>query len=284
MRVYEALQWASSFLADKNGEQPAIEWLLRHHLNVTRTEFFLRMQEQMEPEQLTAFQQDIRAYATGVPVQHLIGYEMFYGRPFRVNRHVLIPRPETEELVLAVLKNIRELFGMKSSVQVVDIGTGSGAIGITLALEERHLNVTAVDLSEDALQIARKNAESLQGEIEFVHGDLLLPFLEEGRTFDVIVSNPPYIPLNEKGSLAANVVDHEPHLALFGGDDGLEVYRRLAEQLPRVIKDKGIVAFEIGAGQGIDVQAMLQKALPQARVVVLNDINGKDRIVLAVWG
>ncbi|MED4079484.1 peptide chain release factor N(5)-glutamine methyltransferase [Halalkalibacterium halodurans] len=284
MRVHEALHWAFSFLRERQLEEPVAEMLLRHYLQMDRARFLASFHEELDGELFQRLEEDLAAHASGVPVQHLIGVESFYGRQFQVDQHVLIPRPETEELVLAVLKEIRRQFKKEEEITILDIGTGSGAIAVTLALEEERTNVTAVDISRDALQVAADNARRLGANVQLIHGDLGEPFLKTGELFDVIVSNPPYIPTVEKDTLAVHVRDHEPALALFGGVDGLDVYRRLMSQLPALTKEeKGMVALEIGTGQGMDVKKLMQTAYPKAAVDVLYDLNGKDRIVLAYW-
>ncbi|MDT8860451.1 peptide chain release factor N(5)-glutamine methyltransferase [Alkalihalobacillus sp. MEB130] len=280
MTIREALRWASSFLEERELEAPVAEWLLRHYYQVNRAKLFMILDDTIEPEVYERLKQDVERHAGGSPVQHIIGYEEFFGRRFSVNEHVLIPRPETEELVVAVQERKRELF-QQEKVQVVDVGTGSGAISVTLALEDETLNVQAIDISEEALQVAKRNAEKLSAKVHFMHGDLLAPIIEVGARVEVVVSNPPYIPLTDAPSLAVHVRDHEPHLALFGGEDGLDLYRRFMEQLPLVLKDKGIVGFEVGVGQAAVIKEMLQTTFPQATTEIKRDINGKERMVFA---
>ncbi|NEU30418.1 peptide chain release factor N(5)-glutamine methyltransferase [bacterium LRH843] len=277
--IREALQWASSFLIERNLEQPVAEWLLRHYYQVDRHGLFMILDESISAEYVSRLKQDLTHHANGTPVQHLIGYEEFYGRRFKVNEDVLIPRPETEELVLSVSKKIQQLFANEERT-IVDVGTGSGAIAITLALEGES-NVNAVDLSERALAVAKENARNLGANVTFMQGDLLQPFIDLGKKIDVVVSNPPYIPLADADQLAVQVRDHEPHLALFGGEDGLDLYRRFMLQLPLVLKEKAIVAFEVGIYQAQVVKELLEQTLPTFRTEVLLDINGKERIVMA---
>ncbi|MBM6616764.1 peptide chain release factor N(5)-glutamine methyltransferase [Bacillus suaedaesalsae] len=281
-KVYEALNWASSFLESAGREAKAGELLLMHVLNVNRTQFFMNMRDEMSNEQVEEFIAIVEKHRGGIPVQHIIGHEEFYGRQFIVNENVLIPRPETEELVLGVTKRIKQHFSKDEKLVVVDVGAGSGAISITLSLEEPRLTVYSVDISEFALKVASENAKQLDANVEFIHGDLLTPFIERQTKVDIVVSNPPYIPNDEK--LSDIVVDHEPHLALFGGNDGLDFYRRFMEQLPLVLKHKALVAFEVGEGQGNAVAELLLTTFPQSTVEVQNDINGKDRMVYALIG
>lgn len=278
--IHEALRWASSFLTERELEQPVAEWLLRHYFQIERSKLLMMLHDPIAPELVSRLQQDLEHHAKGVPVQHLIGYEEFYGRRFNVNSDVLIPRPETEELVLAVGQLKRRLFGSER-VSLVDVGTGSGAISVTLALEDNTLDVVATDISTQALTVAKGNADKLAATVSFLQGDLLQPLIEQGKTVEIVVSNPPYIPLADASELAVHVKDHEPHLALFGGEDGLVFYRRLIEQLPYVLKEKAIVAFEVGVGQAQVVSGLLARAFPAAETKVLLDISGKERLVFA---
>ncbi|MCM3760072.1 peptide chain release factor N(5)-glutamine methyltransferase [Alkalihalobacillus oceani] len=280
MTLHEALRWASSFLEQRSLEQPVAEWLLRHYLQIDRAQLLMRLHDPVSDELLTRLKQDLARHVEGIPVQHLIGYEEFYGRRFTVNSDVLIPRPETEELVQTVL-GLKASYFADRRVTVADIGTGSGAIAITLAMEDPKLNLYAVDISEAALTVAKKNATELGASVSFLHGDLLEPLFERELRMDIVVSNPPYIPLAEEEELAVHVKEHEPHLALFGGDDGLVLYRRMVSRLPAVVKDEAIIAFEVGVGQAEAVREMLQQAFPIAETEIRRDINGKERIVLA---
>ena len=280
-KVYEALNWASSFLKEKERDENASELLLRFFLHTDRTTLLANLREELDSSVLDSFKEAVLLHAKGTPVQYIIGFEDFYGRSFMVNEHVLIPRPETEELVLGAIERVERIFGKNKQIDVVDIGTGSGAIAITLKLERPELNVTASDISEDALNVAKKNAERLSAEVAFEKGDLLTPFLEKGQKFDVVISNPPYIPMSDKEEMSIVVTEHEPHQALFAGEDGLDLYRRFKDELPLVLKEKALVGFEVGAGQSHAVTNLLQEAFPAAKIETVYDINGKDRIVFA---
>ncbi|UTR16274.1 peptide chain release factor N(5)-glutamine methyltransferase [Salipaludibacillus sp. LMS25] len=287
-KTYEALNWASSFLQQHHYETTIGQILLMHHTGWSRTRLLTEQQTVLSADLVTAFQHDVRLAASGTPVQHITGRETFYSRHYHVNNHVLIPRPETEELVetlLTTLNNHQHLFIKKEEepLTIVDVGTGSGIIAITMALEHPSSHVSASDISAEALSVAKKNADDLGAKVAFSHGDLLLPFVEKGYKADVIISNPPYIPIGDKEWMRENVKDHEPSGALFAGEDGLEIYRRLVNQIPLVLAHPGIVAFEIGYNQGDAVTELLQQALPlETYIEVINDINGNERIVLAI--
>lgn len=192
----------------------------------------------------------------GEPIQYIIGETEFYGLPFRVTRDVLIPRPETEHLV----EKIIELARLFPKPRIVDVGTGSGAIAVALAHEWPSAAITAIDISSSALELARWNAEraGFADRIRFLQGDLLAPVA--GEKFEMIVSNPPYVPTTERATLSVEVRDYEPALALFAGDDGLEVYRRLIPASFAALVPGGFVLLEIGFGQSPAIAELLARA------------------------
>ena len=282
MKVYEALRWASSFLRENDRDENAGEWLLMSQLGLSRAQMLANMHDELTEEEEAIFMKDVKKHGIdAVPVQHIIGSEEFYGRTFLVNGDVLIPRPETEELIFHTLAKLKKLFSPEEKLEMADIGTGSGIIAITMALECPDMNVSAVDLSEKALKQAGKNAERLNAKVEFMQGDLLKPLIEAGKKVDVLLSNPPYIPESDHEILSDVVKNHEPHLALFAGDDGLDCYRQITADLPSVLAEKALVGFEVGAGQGEQVAELLRAVYPEANVEVVFDINGKDRMVFA---
>lgn len=279
LRLYEALNWASSFLLKKGREPKAAEYLLMHRLGLSRTMFLASQRDVLDSEDFKWFEAAVMKHGVGVPYQHIIGEEQFYGRRFHVSPNVLIPRPETEELIFGALNLKKTLFG-DSAVSYCDVGTGSGAIAITLALEDPSSHVTAIDLSFEALEVAKENAARLGARVDFIEGDLLTPVVGQAA-FNIVLSNPPYIPSATVDALDPLVKDHDPRLALDGGEDGLEPYRRLAEQLPKVVTDPlFLIGFEIGVGQGEAVQRYLQKAFQKKLVTqVRYDLNGRERFV-----
>lgn len=278
LKQYEVLNRASLFLKEYNREEAVAPLLLQHYLNVTRAVFYMRMREEVPSGVVCDFQDAIKRHAeTGIPIAHITGAAAFYGRDFSVSDNVLIPRPETEELVAGVLDFVRD---WTMPPTIVDIGTGSGIIAITLALELENADMYATDISTDALKIARKNAMALEGEVTFLQGDLLGPIGESGIQPDIIVSNPPYIAEQEAVELDDTVRAFDPEIALFAADNGLEIYKRLFQQLaqredilPR------LVAVEIGHEQGESVEQVAKEAFPKSIVRVQQDMNGKDRMV-----
>lgn len=274
--ILEALNGASSFLIDKGRDENSARILLQHVLGTNYSGLMMRVHDDMPAEKFLQFKQMVEAHAAGRPVQYITGVEEFYGRTFFVDESVLIPRPETEELVYGALERMGKLFSNKT-VKLADIGTGSGAIAISMKHEWPQAIVTATDLSEAALTTAQRNAASLQADVDFRLGDLTAPIAEE--KWDVILSNPPYIAFDEAQDMSSVVLEHEPHSALFAEEDGLILYRQLAEQLPPLMNVPALIGVEIGYLQGEAVAGFFRQHFPQAHVEVVKDINGKDRIV-----
>jgi release factor glutamine methyltransferase len=212
----------------------------------------------------------------GEPIQYIFGETEFYGLPFLVTPDVLIPRPETEHLVEKAL----ELAAQFIAPRIVDLGAGSGAIAVTLAHQLPHAQITAIDLSSAALAVARENAErnGVSSRIRFLCGNLLAPVAEE--RFEIVVSNPPYVPSGDRASLAVEVRDYEPALALFAGDDGLEVYRRLIPAAFAALIPGGFVALEIGFGQSPAIAELLAVSGFE-RIDFVQDLQSIPRVACA---
>ena len=274
---FEALTRASSFLEENKREKEVARYLLQHVLQKNYSELMMTIYDEITPEVYQTFWSYIEEHATGRPFQYITGQESFYGRDFLVNEHVLIPRPETEELIEEVKKRVARLFEEHKTLKIADIGTGSGAIALTVKKEISNAEVTATDISTEALVVAKKNAERLEAKVEFKQGDLIAPIADQ--KWDIILSNPPYIGSHEAESLSDTVIDYEPHLALFAAEDGLQLYRKMTEQLPEIMNAPSFIGFEIGYAQGPAVQKMLQNAFPLADVEIVQDINQKNRFV-----
>lgn len=274
--VYEALARASSFLIENGREEPVARMLLQHVLHKTHVQLLMDMREEISAEQFEHYWSLIEQHKDGKPVQYIIGSEEFYGRTFSVNEHVLIPRPETEELIVETIARMKRLFS-NNELTLADIGTGSGAIAITMKAEVPSLEVTATDLSSQALEVAKANAAELGADISFKHGDLTAPISSE--KWDIVLSNPPYIAHDEAPTLSDTVLNYEPHSALFADENGLILYKRLAEELPAIMNRPALIGLEIGYAQGPAVQSFFQKSFPSAQVDIVKDINGKERMI-----
>ena len=249
--------------------------------NQERYNLYLHYEEEMPEEMLEAFSSGMERILNQEPMAHVLGYSWFYGYKFIVNREVLIPRPETEELCAGILARIDRFFP-EGAVHCVDVGTGSGAIAITVALEEPRVCMDATDISETALVTARQNAENNGANITFLSGDMLRPLEESGKKYDVLISNPPYIPKEEV--MEASVVDFEPHVALFGGEDGLKFYRMIFSECRNVLKERAFMAFEMGWNQREAMSRLVRETLPEAEFEIVKDMNGKDRMLFVYIG
>lgn len=274
--VMEALAWASSFLVDNGREETAARIVMQHILGISYSGVMLHLQDVLTIEQQMKFKELIEEHSSGRPVQYCVGSEEFYGRSFIVDESVLIPRPETEELVLGTINRLDKLFN-KQTLKLADIGTGSGAIAISMKLECPELSVVATDLSKKALMTAQKNAENLAATIDFRLGDLTAPLV--GERFDIILSNPPYIAFNEAKEMSSIVLEHEPHSALFAEEEGLILYRKLAEQLPAIVNKPALIGLEIGYTQGEQVAKFFKNSFPQSIISIEKDINGRPRMI-----
>ena len=209
------------------------------------------------------------------PLGYVLGYEWFYGLKLKVNDAVLIPRSETEELAGYLSADIYDYF--EGQAKVVDIGTGSGALACALKSDFESLDVVGTDISEDALVVAQENAKLNDLDIKFYQGDMAEPLIRAQAKFDVVVCNPPYIKRDEL--IEASVKDYEPHLALFGGVDGLNFYRKLLDQLPYILNEKAIVAFEIGYDQKDALIQEIRMRFEDVHIMSRQDINQKDRMI-----
>lgn len=222
------------------------------------------------------FQDGVLRLLNNEPVAHILGYSWFFGRKFKINNEVLIPRSETEQLVLNSLLEIEAYFN-SFDLELLDLGCGSGAIGITLKLEEALLKVSLSDISIDAVKISQENADELRADVSIFKSDLLEAFISDNKQFDVIISNPPYI-LNDE-DIEVSVKDYEPHLALYGGSDGLDFYRKILKQSKKVLKSPGLLGFEIGYDQKDNLIFEINKIYPKAEIKTFKDFADLDRMI-----
>lgn len=252
-------------------EAESLSFVYRALNELSFTDFVLKLRaevSQEDREKLKAIQEQLLAHK---PAQYIIGSSDFHGLTLKVDERVLIPRPETEELVELILSENPE-----TSLSVLDIGTGSGAIALALANSRPDWQITASDISKEALALAAENAQSCGLNLAFLQSDC---FEEISGRFDIIVSNPPYISETDKDEVGLNVLASEPHMALFAEEDGYAVYRKIAEQAGDYLTEKGKIYLEIGYKQGDGVGELLKKSFPQKRIRVLQDQFGKDRMV-----
>lgn len=281
MTVRELIRQSEAMLDDENKDCNVAKVLFYHLANKEPHQLYLMMDEEVDEELYQAFQAGMKRYMNGEPIQYIKGKETFFSRDFIVNEDVLIPRYETEELVENILYKIDDYFSDYESIDLCDVGTGSGAIAISLALEEPKLKVTATDISEKALEVAKLNAKMLNADVNFYQGDMLEPLIKQNMKFDIFVSNPPYIPLEQ--DIDRLVKDNEPHVALFGGKDGLYFYRLIFSQVHQVIKDRALLAFEMGFDQRELMCEAVEHYFPNIPYEIIKDINGKDRMLLIYY-
>jgi len=279
MTSVEALQQGADTLAAAGVDAPRVdaEWLLAYVLNCPRAELALRRTADLSAEEKAQWESLIAQRAKRIPLQHLLGTAVFCGLDFAVNRHVLVPRPETELLA-------EQAWGFASSLPsptVLDFGTGSGCLAIVLAANCPDAQIRALDISSEALAMARVNAErnGMEKRIEFHEGDGREGLPGE-EAFDLVLANPPYIPTGDLPALQTEVREHDPALALDGGADGLEFYRALSTVALARLKPAGRLMFEVGDGQAEPVRALLDEA-GWGDCELLADLNNVLRMVIA---
>ncbi|AXG38768.1 MULTISPECIES: peptide chain release factor N(5)-glutamine methyltransferase [Enterococcus] len=268
----EVLSGASSFLEAAGKEGYAIEYLFLARKNWDKTQWLLHMREEISAEEELLIEKDMADLMKNIPPQYLLGYEYFFEHRFKVTKDTLIPRPETEELV-ALCLSMNDQQGKK----VVDIGTGTGAIAVSLKLNRPKWQVTAVDISKEALIVAEENAESLQTEIVFKQSDVLSAITEKQ---DIIISNPPYISEEEWDLMDESVRTYEPKTALFAENKGLAIYQKIALEGRSLLTPEGMIFLEIGFQQGHAVQDIFQQAFPDKAVTIHQDMSKNDRMIV----
>ena len=253
-------------------EAESLSFVYRSLKNLSFTDFVFALQQEVTEEEEVFVKGIFQQLAAHKPAQYIIGQADFYGMQLKVDDRVLIPRPETEELVELILAENSE-----ENLKVLDIGTGSGAIALALAKNRAAWSVTAADISQEALDLASENAKVQKLNIFFKKSDC---FAEISEKYDIIVSNPPYISREDESEIGLNVLYSEPHLALFADEDGLAIYRRIAEDAKDYLKDGGKIYLEIGYKQGQSVPELFRKHLPEKRLRTLKDQFGQDRMVV----
>jgi len=280
--LMEVVRLSSGYLESHGSSSPRLdaELLAATALRMRRLDLYLQFDRPLEETQLTAIRELVRRRGDGEPVAHITGEREFYGRPFTVSADVLIPRPETETVVELTLRRARSLQRDGEGVRIADIATGSGCIAISLAAELPGAKLTATDLSEAALEVAAGNVKRhhIGDQVELLRGSWCEPL--QGREFDIVVANPPYIPSVELDGLARDVREREPALALDGGSDGLDAYRALLPSLATVLAPGGWGAVEVDIRAADAVAGLAREALgADLRTAVHDDLSGRPRVV-----
>ena len=278
MNRRQAITRACLLLRRQGKEESLARFLLMYMLDENSQQFTNNISEQLSKEKEELYFSLIDKHIEkNVPLSHLAGFEYFYDRKFKVTKDVLSPRMETEELIYKVIDYIKSI--NKNNIKILDLCTGSGIIGITLRkeLEFKSLEVVASDISEEALKVAKENAIMNEAEVKFIQSDI---FENINEKFDIIVSNPPYIAYNDKITMEDNVLNYDPHLALFAEEDGMYFYREIVENAKKYLEEDGLVFFEIGYNQREKILKLANENGFKAEVY--KDINGRDRMAILV--
>lgn len=274
------LDWTTKFLQQKGSESPRLdsEVLLAHALGCKRIDLYARHTEEASEQGRQQFRELVRQRVEGCPVAYLVGRKEFFSLEFTVNRAVLIPRPDTECVVDECLRLAKAM----ETPTILDIGTGSGCLAVAIAKHHKTAQLTAVDISPDALAVASENARKhgVVERIQFLLGDLFAPLVPDGR-FDFILSNPPYIPHDDIAKLAPGVRDYEPHTALDGGGDGFAVFDRLIAEAPAHLKPEGYLLIEIGSPQEAPARERIERHGGYELAKTILDGSGHPRVLMA---
>ncbi len=286
MTVLQVLnKWAGRLNAQQV-ENPRLnaELMVAHGLGLTREKLYQDLHREIAPKEEAIIESLMQRRIQGEPLQYIVGHQEFWSIDLHVDARVLIPRPETELLIeQAVIVLSKAPF--KAPLRILEIGTGSGAIAISLARELKNAFMVATDVSNEALRLAKANARGagVDQRIAFVQGDLFAPFRRVGDKggVDVVVSNPPYVVRSEIGALAKEVKNHEPLTALDGGEDGLDFYRRIIDQAPAYLNDPGWLLLEMGQGQGASVSRLIRQRGAFQAPELVQDLAGIERVIKA---
>lgn len=282
--IGKILKWTEEYFQKAQLDSPRLdaEVLLAHVLNQPeRIYLYVHFDQPLEQPELAAYRECIKRRVQHEPVAYITGHRDFMGLDFKVTKDTLIPRPDTEILVEAVLQRLPA--AGENSI-LADIGTGTGAICLSLLNYLPKLRAMAVDISPGALAVAQENSVSLglSQRVEFLQGDLLAPLKSKGELLNAIVSNPPYIPKADIATLASDVKAYEPMGALDGGEDGLDFYRRLLAESGDLLKDGGFLAMEVGIHQAVQLEALAKDMSQWGKCEILRDLAGIERVVI-LW-
>ncbi len=276
------LNWTSDYLTGKKFDNPRLntELLLGYTLGLRRIDLYLQYDRPLLPEELERFKFALKKRLKYTPIQYITGKTEFMSLPFVVNPSVCIPRPETETLVETVLGKLK---GNQDTLRIADIGTGCGNIAISLARQIEDIFIYAIDISPQALEIAKENAifNEVGQKIEFIQGDLLSPLGDLSGQLDAVVSNPPYVKHEELDSLPKEVKDYEPIIALDGGQNGVKFHRLIIAQAASLLKTNTLLALEVGDRQADEVCKIIEDIHLFRKIGKVKDLNGIERVVLA---
>ena len=267
MNVEELLSFGKSHVHSDHAKI-----LLAELLNFNPLELLNHLDDYIEEEKINLYKKEILAFEEGKPLQYVIGSVNFYGQEFNINENVLIPRFETEELVENTLFYINKYF--TNPVDIIDLGCGSGVIGLTIKNKISTSSVDLIDISEKALNVAKNNSQKLGIKVNFFVSDM---FSNVEKKYDVIISNPPYIKTTEE--IEKIVKENEPHLALYAGSDGLDCYKKILKDIKSHMKEKCLIAFEIGMTQKEEIIKLINIYLENVRIESKKDMSGKDRMI-----
>ena len=260
------------FFAKQHIHSDHAKILLAELLNKNPLELLTCLEENVPEDKVETYKKEVLALEEGKPLQYVIGNVNFYGNKFYINENVLIPRFETEELVEYTTEYIKKFF--TEPVDIIDLGCGSGVIGLTLEQKVSTNSVDLIDISEKALEVTKINKENLNSKANLIQSDM---FENITKKYDVIISNPPYIKTTEE--IEDIVLNNEPHLALFAGEDGLDCYKKIINNLSNHMKDRCLVAFEIGMTQAGDITNIAKEVLVNIKIEVKKDLSDKDRML-----
>ena len=268
MKIKELIEYGKEYLPNHE-----VNMIIAHLLNIDNLDLLPYLDKTIKESEIEEYKEKIQKVVNKIPIQYVLGNVNFYGYKFKVDKNVLIPRFETEELIENTIEYIGKLFG-DAHVDIIDLGCGSGNIGITLKKKLKESSVTCVDISNKALSIAKGNADRLDANITFIQSDMLDNITDN---YDVIISNPPYISKDEK--IEDIVKNNEPHLALFAENDGLYFYEKILSTCKKNLKCKFLIAFEIGMNQKEKIIELAYKYLDNIEIECKKDMSCKDRMI-----
>ena len=270
MKVEELIIYGKKYLHSNE-----VKLLLSNLLNINYLEIYLHLNDKVDNSKVEKYKHEINEIKKGMPIQYVIGEITFYKNKFYINKNVLIPRFETEELVDETIKLSKKIF--TEPVDIIDLGTGSGVIGISLEKNLLTKSVDLIDISDHALEVAKINKERLNSNVNIIKNDFLNNI---NKRYDIIISNPPYIKTN--GEIEDIVKNNEPSIALYGGDSGIECYKKILKDVKNNVKDKYLIAFEIGYDEKDDIINLINNYLEDVKIITKKDLSNKDRMIFII--